>query len=270
MRLSFLPLPVLLSVALLLAQFAVPGASADEVALKSLQPLDEAEEDKYGPFLGGWAGGTQAQELQLLIDRTGPGDPFSYVINENTGAVVFGIDVGHSWRLKKVPVEIGAEFEAFFSQTEIEGALSPTDLAVASAADIANVETDLNSVTFMINAMIIMDLRRYRPRIGKIPTGFRPFAGLGVGGSQLWFRNTEFQSVSQAGGGSVVPAFTETAPFSRDEFVLAYQFFAGLEYQFTKRLAAYIEWRRTVFEKFDVVRDYETDIISGGIHLRYP
>jgi opacity protein-like surface antigen len=239
---------------------------AGEVELNALEPL-ETKEKKWGPYVGVFAGVTQSQESSVTVQG------FDFDSVDNDGAAFFGLEIGHSWRMKKVPVELALEFEGFYTASEFEATINraaatdPTNPAPGN--NVGSVKTDLNSAVFMVNGSVILDLRKFRPRLGKVPTGFRPYFGGGVGGAQMWFRETQTQTVSEVLTGTPSSATAEFAPFDQDQFVLAYQVFAGLEYQFNENISAYAEFRRVTFEKFDIVREMETEVWGGGIHLRY-
>ncbi len=243
------------------AVMPVMPARAGEVELKAIEPL-EKEKQKWGPYVGVFGGASQSQSAKANAQGN------NLIISESDGDALFGLEIGHSWPWKKAPLEFALEFEAFYFSSELSGMIDPADLPSAADSDLGSFTTDMNAAVFMVNGMLVGDFRRFRPRIGRVPTGFRPYVGAGVGGAQLWFRNTETRTVDQLGDPDSTTVLSEAA-FDQDQFVLAYQFFAGLEYNFNDKLAAYVEWRRFTFEKFDLVRDLETEGIVGGLHLRY-
>jgi opacity protein-like surface antigen len=51
--------------------------------------------------------------------------------------------------------------------------------------------------------------------------------------------------------------------------VFASQVFAGLEYRVNDKLGIYTEYRRLTFDKTSDVSDLKTDILLGGLRLRY-
>jgi opacity protein-like surface antigen len=257
----------LLSFCSLAALGSLMPVEAGEVELKAIEPLD-TKEKKWGPYVGVFAGASQNQEADVMVQ----GYPFDHV--SQNGAAMFGLEIGHSWRMKKVPLEFALEFEGFYTATEFSASIN-RDAAddpdnPAPGNNLGSVKTDLNAAVFMVNGSMILDLRKFRPRLGKVPTGFRPYIGGGLGGAQMWFRNTETSTVNDVRNGNPPGTGTPTfAPFDQDQFVLAYQVFAGLEYQFTENISAYAEFRRVTFEKFDIVREMESEVWGGGIHLRY-
>jgi opacity protein-like surface antigen len=253
--------------------------------------------------MGVFGGVVQDQEAQIDTGRSvasasgSNSEPIQYNVMRQDGAAVFGLEIGHSWRMKKAPLEFALEFEGLYTSSEFSARIqdrfangvNPGDPGAgdneafdAADGDIGLVETDLNSAVFMFNGMAVLDLRKYRPRIGKIPTGFRPYIGGGVGGAQMWFRNTTVGSVEEVrednlraptdppvvfGNESLDEGIDE--PFNEDQFVFVYQVFGGLEYNFNDKVSLYAEYRRITYEKFDLVRELNMDVVSGGIHFRY-
>lgn len=236
---------------------------AAEIDLKTLQqPALEKQKSKYGPYVGIFAGSTTGQDAKLEIDYTGR--TLDYETFDDDGNIFFGLEVGYSWRTKYY-FEFSLEFEALFSTTEVNGVLKNTDQGL-SDSDLASVKADMSYAAFLLNGVVTADLKRLRPYIGNFATRFRPYAGAGFGGAQIWYRNQSYQSVGDLVG---VPTASAAAPFGIDEFVGAYQYFGGLEVTLTEKLSAYAEFRRLYFAKTNDLRSFSTDVFLGGFHLRY-
>ena len=122
--------------------------------------------------------------------------------------------------------------------------------------------TDLNAVLFMLNGSVTLDLRRYRARIGPYLSNIRPYLGYGIGGAQLWFRNTESVTKDPTKQPSV-------SVFEMDEFVFARQFFAGVEYNVNNRFSIYGEYRKLELEDFGPASNFETESWMAGLRMRY-
>lgn len=245
---------------------AIPTASrAAEVDLKSIQPAESTKKKKGGGYVGVFGGSSLSQESRLAVDdgtRT-----LRYDTGEEEGNLVFGIEVGYSWRTKYL-LEFALEFEAFYMNSELRGALANkgNESVAVSPSDLATVAADLQSAVFMLNGIITLDLRKLQPRLGKFITRLRPYVGGGIGGAQLWYRNQTYVTVGDAIGTPTAPS---SSPFSVDEFVFAYQFFGGLEVRLTDKLNLYTEYRRLTFEKTEDLSELTTQMILGGLHLRY-
>ena len=263
----------LVGTAALLCLFNYPYLNAGEVNLSDLKLKDRLGEDttkkkEYGPYVGAFGGNTQSQSANVTIGGLG------FDLQETDGAMLMGIEVGYSWKSKKLPVEFGMEFEGSFMSSEMNGTInedfvgSVTDeTAVGTDAvfgddSVVSYHTDMNAVMFLLNGSITLDLKRYRARLGKWVTGFRPYFGGGVGGAQLWFRNTTTTTQNPEAVASV-------APFSVDQFVLAHQLFGGIEYAVNDRVAFYAEYRTLSLATFDEVEDFKTSSWIGGIRIRY-
>ncbi len=255
-----------LCASLILLALPVPWASADSASLSHPQlnkdnKLGEEGEKKKkaGSYVGVFGGNTQSQEAELLVN----GYPFELIPTD--GSFQMGFEVGYTWDMKRVPIETAIGFEGSFLSTEMNGLISGDEAFVGSLldTDVVGFHTDMNAVTFLLKGQITLDLSRYRARLGPWITGLRPYFGMGIGGSQLWFRNTVTSTKSPA-------ALAAAAPFSMDEFVGAQQVFGGLEYTVSEKLSIYAEYRKLSFATFsDEVSDFSTSSWVGGVRLRY-
>lgn len=257
----------LLAIAIIAGAFApVMQSQAGQLDLKVAQEPLEKKGKKYGPYVGFFAGQTTEQETEAKIDdgtRTLP-----YTTLEEDGNIFFGIDIGYSWRTKYC-LEFSLEFEAIYSNTEVNGILDPGaagDVGL-NGSDLATFRADLSYAAFMLNGIVTLDLKRFKPYIG-FWSRFRPYAGAGIGGAQIWYRNQSYQTLGDTVGSPSVNGPAST-PFSLDEFVGAYQYFGGLEFTLTDKLAAYAEFRRLHFAKTNDLRSFHNDVFLTGLHLRY-
>jgi opacity protein-like surface antigen len=124
----------------------------------------------------------------------------------------------------------------------------------------------MNSLFFTLNGTFALDLWRYRARIGPVLAGFRPYIGGGFGGGQVWFRNPQAISVSQAGGGNT--SATET-PFNIDEFINTWNWYAGLEWSWKDQYSLFAEYRMSTLGDLDELRGFETSGYLIGFRYRY-
>lgn len=254
-------------VAVAMTTFGAAGeqAVAAEIDLKSVAPAAEtAKKKQSGAYVGVFGGQTTSQNAKMQLNN------LNYDLQDKDGDFVMGLEVGYSWRTKYF-VELGLEAEGLFSSTEINAVVNPGPgnggkAAVISAGDVATVAVDLNYVAFMMNGTMNLDLRRLRPRLGRWVTRIRPYLGGGIGGAQIWARNQRLVTVGDALG---TPAAATTTPFSMDEFVFAYQIFGGFEYSFTDKVSAYAEYRRLTFEKTEDLSELVTEMMLGGLRIRY-
>jgi opacity protein-like surface antigen len=239
-------------------------ATGDEIGLKALQPL-EAKKKKNSAYVGVFLGQSMSQEAEMEIDYVGR--TLEYDVADRNNDLLVGFEVGYNWRTK-YPFELGLEFEGFFGSTEINAIASsaPNAGLAIDPGDVATAQTDLNFAAFMINATLTLDLRKYRPRLGKWLPRFRPYVGGGIGGAQLWYRNQRIQTFGDLAG---TPKAPSSSPFSIDEFVFVSQVFAGLEFRVNDKLGIYSEFRRLSFEKTNELSSLEMDILLGGLRLNY-
>lgn len=243
---------------------AVPLGHAGEVELKSLD-AGESQEKKYGPYVGVFGGSTTSQDAEMTVDYMT--HELVYDVLPNDNAFVMGFEVGYSWRTKHY-LELSLEFEGLFSSTEASAALSNTgnEGAPITRGNVVTARTDINYAAFMLNGVMTLDLRKLKPRIGGWIPRLRPYVGGGIGGAQVWFRN---QEISTVGGLLGFDTPSDVDVFSTDEFVFAYQIFAGLQIQITDKLAVYGEYRKLMLEKVAELDDFETEMLLGGIVIRY-
>lgn len=249
------PSAVLAALGLILS--TTPWTAAEEQALAPLKQIDagtkKSTKRTYVAIKGGTTTG-QSGELTIGDDALD--------LLEYDGAFVFGIEVGYAWRMKRLPFESSLEFEGGFLSSELNGALGADMLGTAAPEDIIAVQTDLNAAFFMLNGALTLDLWRYRARLGRVITRLRPYIGGGIGGSQLWFRNTETVTADP----NAVP--TEN-PFATDEFVFAYQWFGGLEVMVNEKVSLFGEYRELTFEDFENVTDLKHSGWQLGIRVNY-
>jgi opacity protein-like surface antigen len=225
MRIFVLTLTLITSLAL----------QAADLELKSLGDAASGQvKRKYGPYVGVGIGETLGQEGNLR----GGGR-----IKSEEGAAIFSLEVGKSWKLKRVPLMFSVDAEGTFMSTTLSD--DKTGLALA----------DMNSLMFTLNGTLALDLYRYRARIGKFAAGFRPYIGGGLGGGQTWFLN---------------PATTgANALFSMDEFINTWNWYAGVEWTWKDQYSVFAEYRDTHFGDMEDLTGYATDGYLVGFRYRY-
>ena len=245
---------------------------ADEAALKPLKELDGAAKNKdKSSYVSIKGGSTSGQSAELTVGEL----PFD--LDEYNGAFVFGIDVGYEWKLKRFPIQLGLEFEGGFMSSELNGTLNPevptvappppldptaTPAPYAAPDSPGSFTTDMNAAFFLINGTVTFDPWRYRARLGPYITRVRPYLGGGIGGAQIWFRNTEVTALD--------PTMTPTGdPFNTDQFVFAYQWFGGVNIRVNDKISVFGEYRNLVFEDFDGVTGLEIDGWLTGLRINY-
>ncbi len=208
--------------------------SAADLELKSLGAAAEgqAAKRKYGPYVGVSMGETMGQSGTL---RTGGS------LKDEGGAAIFSIEVGKSWKWKKLPIMTSIDVEGTFMSTTLTG---------------DTVEADMNSLFFNLNGTIGLDLYRYRARIGKFAAGFRPYVGGGLGGGQVWYRNATSTNPTQS-------------PFSIDEFVNSWNWYAGLEWTWKDQYSIFAEYRDFGIGDLQDLRGFSTDGYLVGFRYRY-
>jgi opacity protein-like surface antigen len=243
----------------------VAGACAADIDLKSLQPLETKKKKNGSAYVGVFAGTTISQRADMKLEFTG--HSLRYDVDNEQGNFFTGLEVGYSWRTPYY-VEVGLEFEGFFGGTEVNSIVSNSgnDGVPINLSDTATAQADLNYVAFMLNGTLTLDLRRMRHQVGNFVPRFRPYVGGGIGGAQVFYREQRTQTF-----GDLFAAPTPAAvnPFSIDEFVFAWQLFAGLEFRINEKLAVYGEYRRFYLAKTNDLQRLETDMMLGGMRFRY-
>ncbi len=249
-----------------LSLLALPlGAAAAEIDLKSLTPLETAKKKKSTAYVGVFLGQSQRQNAEMQLDYLG--HSLDYDVADRNNDLLVGFEVGYEWRTK-YPFTLGLEVEAFYGSTELDAvAANAANAGVPiNLGDVATTRADMSYVAFMLNGTLALDLRRFRPQLGKYLVRFRPYVGGGIGGAQLWYRNQRTQTFGDLLATPTAPTAT---PFTIDEFVFVSQVFAGLQYQVNDKLDIYGEFRRLSFEKTNELSELETDLILGGLRLKY-
>ncbi|MBL9117566.1 MAG: outer membrane beta-barrel protein [Verrucomicrobiaceae bacterium] len=257
--------------------------AAAEIELKSLSSVKEGEgtKRKYGPYVGFFHGGTDSQSGKLTVGGLG------YDLMDFDNGSTFGIEVGKSWRSKRWPLQASVEFEGSFYSGELGGKASEADVARMYDNGLHSFKTDMNAVFFMVNGSVALDLYRYRARLGQFISGLRPYVGGGIGGGQLWFRNTVTTSKAQslAPKTEVVPsalgtptgsapatstvATSTSFPFAMDDFVNAWQWYAGIEYSWKDKYSFYAEYREFHLGDMDELEEFFTKGYALGFRYRY-
>ncbi|MEM7143687.1 MAG: hypothetical protein AAF591_01040 [Verrucomicrobiota bacterium] len=254
-----LPLRVLAALALLAA--VLTPAQAGEFDLKTINSIAPEKKTRKGegPYVALQGGTTSDQSVNFEVEG------FQYMSRDRDGDAIFGIEVGNRWRDKKFPLDYNAEFQAMFWSGELAGYLPPDEIPLLpSDSNLTSFMTDFFAASFLVNGEIGLNLRQFRPRIGKFFSSFRPFVGGGVGGTQLWFRDP---TLVTRGGDTAPPTSTL---FATDTFVFTYQWFAGLEFMINDNFSAFFEHRRVITEDFDdSVNDFKTSSNQAGIRFLY-
>jgi opacity protein-like surface antigen len=182
---------------------------ADAATIDATSNIQAVKGRKYGPYVGVFGGETESQTAKVTLGGS-QGD-----VQNKAGKAFFGIEVGYSWKTGTI-FEPALEFEAFYMGSEV-GAQSKGNLfgdflrnqtsnagrgagteipSKVQSTDTAAFITDINAVVFMLNAQVSLDFKPIEPWIpnktlAQAVTAVRPYVGAGVGGAQLWFRNTE-------------------------------------------------------------------------------
>ncbi len=201
---------------LITATLAAPWiAEGQTVDASSAIRMDKAAKaKKTSNYVGVFGGSTSGQHYTVGAS----GRDFS--TKEKSGATFFGIEVGHSWKTGTI-LEPAIEFEAFYLSNEVsaqttEGAFSnylsqeagnenrndaSKKMGIKSTDNAAFI-SDINAVVFMLNAQVSLDFKVIEPwipdkNLAKAVTALKPYIGAGVGGAQLWFRNTQTLSYAE-------------------------------------------------------------------------
>lgn len=234
-------------------------AGAAELELRSLgTPGEGQEKRKFGPFVSVMAGETLSQSGQAKVGAR------NFPVEDIDGSAIFSVEVGKTWNIRRVPVEFSLSAEATFTSTTLQGSVPDANL---NADQIAEYQSDMNSLIFSLNGTFALDLYRYRARIGKFWGGFKPYVGGGLGGGQVWFRNSTAKSADQVQGGTTEPG--EAVPFSIDEFINVWNWRAGLEWSWEERYSIFAEYRKTYFGDLDDLRGFRNDGYLVGFRYRY-
>lgn len=239
--------------------------SAAELELKSLGGAEgAAQKRKYGPFVGVSVGESFGQEGKVNIGNK------NFSLQDGDGSAIFSIEVGKSWKMKRLPIMASVDVEGTFMSTELRGESKDASQPAGGgrlATDTVAYNADMNSLFFNLNGTLALDLYRYRARIGKFAAGFRPYIGGGFGGGQVWYRNATAQSRAQYNG-TGTNAATNT-PFSVDEFINSWNWYAGVEWTWKDQYSIFAEYRDFHVGDLEDMTDFSTDGYLIGFRYRY-
>jgi opacity protein-like surface antigen len=236
-------------------------AATAELELKSVADKAEATSArrKFGPYVGMYAGESLGQEGIVRIGGT------EFPMNDVSGSAVFGMQIGKSWRVKRVPVMFSVQFDGTFNSTNLNGSRGNFNGAVVTN-DVVTYDVDMNSLFFSLGGSVSLDLWRYRARIGKVLAGFRPYVGAGLGGGQVWFGTPIVRSDSQVNHGGTTPA---TTPSFVNEFIDTWHWYAGLEWSWEDRYSIFAEYRNQQYGDMDNLYQFSSDGYLFGFRYRY-
>lgn len=219
-----------------------------------------ATKSKFGPFVGIYAGESFGQQGIAKIQSR------NFPVNDLSGSAIFGIQVGRSWKMKRLPLMFSGQLEGTFMSTNLKGSIGNFNGATITN-DVVAYEADMNSLMFTLGGSLSLDLWRYRARIGKVLAGFKPYVGAGIGGGQVWFRNAVARSDSQVNhGGTLAPAAN---PFTIDEFINAWHLYGGMEWSWKEHCSVFAEYRDFHFGDLENLTSYASDGYVVGFRYRY-
>lgn len=252
------------SLVLLTLTLCTAVAPAAELELKSLGSEGSAQKRKYGPYVGVAVGESLSQTGDVKVGGR------RFGLNDTDGSAMISMEVGKSWKMKRFPLMASVDVEGTFMSTELSGVSSDASQAAGGARrvdDTVAYSSDMSSLMFSLNGTLALDLYRYRARIGKFAAGFRPYIGGGLGGGQVWFRNASAQSRAQYNGTGTNSA--RDTPFSIDEFVNSWNWYAGVEWTWKDQYSVFFEYRDTSFGDLDELTNFSTDGYLLGFRYRY-
>ncbi len=252
------------SLVLLTLTLCTAVATAAELELKSLGSEGAAQKRKYGPYVGVAVGESLSQTGDVKVGGR------RFGLNDTDGSAIISMEVGKSWKMKRFPIMGSVDVEGTFMSTELSGASSDARQAAGGPRrvdDTVAYSSDMSSLMFSLNGTLALDLYRYRARIGKFAAGFRPYIGGGLGGGQVWFRNASAQSRAQYNGTGTNSA--RDTPFSIDEFVNSWNWYAGVEWTWKDQYSVFFEYRDTSFGDLDQLTNFSTDGYLLGFRYRY-
>lgn len=182
------------------------GQTVDASSAIRLEKANKAK--KTSGYVGVFGGATSGQQYSVGSNSR------DFSTRQKDGTSFFGIEVGHAWKTGTI-FEPAIEFEAFYLSNEVSSQTTESAFSEflgqeafnenrdanrkrsrIKSTDTAAFVSDVNAVVFMLNAQVSLDFKVVEPWIpdrtlAKAVTSLKPYIGGGVGGAQLWFRNTE-------------------------------------------------------------------------------
>ena len=252
-------LPSLLRAGLL--AILVPTVASAELELRSVAEKADAmtTKRKFGPYVGVYAGESMGQKGTIRIGSN------EFPLNDEAGSAIFGMQIGKSWRMKRLPLMGSFQFDGTFNTAKLKGSRGNFNGA-AVTNDIASYDVDMSSLFFTLGGSVSVDLWRYRARIGKVLAGFKPYIGAGLGGGQVWFGTPTVRSDSQVNhAGALVPV----TPTFVNEFIDSWQWYTGLEWSWEDKYSVFAEYRQQNYGDLDNLAQFNTDGWVIGYRYRY-
>lgn len=223
-----------------LAPFPVP---AEEVYFDTISTARASR--NHGAYIGVFGGATHTADASFN-GRLSEG---GLSTNDDVGFFA-GIEFGYSfWTPIALRPALELELEYLSSSLNADG------------PDGARFRSDLRSGLVMLNGIIALDLGDYRSDVGDFWASFHPYIGAGLGGA---YTRVSDISLRAAGG-------DDRSRGSSSDWVFAYQFFGGLEYDLTDTVSIYAEYKRLIFDELGgrAVSNADFDLWTFGVKVEY-
>lgn len=239
----------------------MPAFASAELELRSVAEKADAmtTKRKFGPYVGVYSGESIGQKGTTRIGGN------EFPLNDEAGSAIFGVQIGKSWRMKRLPLMYSVQFDGTFNTAKLKGSRGNFNGA-AVTNDIVSYDVDMSSLFFTLGGSVSVDLWRYRARIGKVLAGFKPYIGGGLGGGQVWFGTPTVRSDSQANHNGALTAVTPTI---LNEFIDCWHWYTGLEWSWEDKYSLFAEYRQQNYGDLDNLEQFGSDGYILGFRYRY-
>jgi hemolysin activation/secretion protein len=230
---------------------ATPTPSGNEAALPGFIEQMEAEETCTGFNVNVYGGVTTLQESTATLnsDVTLPGSPSSLSADQQSEAgAVGGLHAGYTWKdfTDSFPLLMPAMDGDFFWSGYQYKTVSQTATFTGSS-----LTSDVDAYTLMLEPKLKFNLGT-----------FRPYIGVGLGGTYIHAQNSNVNLVSSLGG------INENFPKALDAGAFSVAGLAGLEYFFDPHWALTFEYKYLYTDAQGTASSSFT--VSGTkVHLKY-
>ncbi len=202
----------------LIAAFAfgapVHDASADEVYFDTVSTKRVAR--PHGAYLGLFGGINSRQNINTQNEQLERFSP-----NDETGWFIGG--------------EFGYEFQTpypFRPSVEAEFFYTGYDFNATGEFGVSTASAEVYHLSLMFNAILALDLSDQEREVGPFMAAFHPYIGVGLGPSYSGARNSK-----------IVTPTSVTNFDASSELSMAYQVFAGIEFDVSEYVSLYGEYR---------------------------
>lgn len=193
-----------------------------------------------------WAlfGGVNTSQSADIVDSSNGLGRFSNDLESDTG-YFGGLKLGYEFPTT-CWAALALEGELLYSHLDAEASSSTRQFSLRTSGEIS-------TAAFMANALV-----KFSP-VWRV----RPYVGAGVGVAHVWLRNTESKVTFLGQPTGNLPRK------DADDWTVAYQGIAGLDWQMTERWALFTEYKAMVFHDAVGINKFLNHLVGVGVRVGF-